>query len=110
MNGVNPLKVFGLWLLYAVAGLLIAVFLAGNEVVDLHEGGKPKTRYRTQIVGGVSGLLLVVGTLGWFFLHDPAAGGEGLARVMAVVGWAGGAMMIFVEWWMIAHDLRHASS
>lgn len=106
MHRIQPLKVVGLWLLYAVAGLLIAIVFAGNEVIDLHESGKPKTRYRTQIVGGISGVLLLIGALGWFLLHDPAAGGEGLARAMAVGGWTGGAVLTAVAWWMIARDLQ----
>lgn len=101
------LKVLGLWLLYAVTGLVIAVAAAGTSS-DLHldEAENSPTRMRTKIVGGVSGLLLALGTIGWFLSHDPRAGAPSLARALTVVGWLVGGLMTLVAWWMIARDLR----
>ena len=96
----------GLWLLYAVTGLVLAVAAAGTSS-DLHinEDKNTPTRMRTKILGGVSGLLLVLGTIGWFLWHDPAAGAPLFAWALTVVGWSAGGLTTLVAWGMIARDL-----
>ena len=100
-------QVIGLWALYAATGLVLAVAAAGmSSDLHLRESERPRTRRRTKALGGVSGLLLVVGTVGWLLARDPAAGAPGLARAMAAVGWGAGALASVGTWGMIARDLR----
>ena len=97
----------GLWLLYAVTGLIAAAAAAGTSAhlhLDADEG--TPTRLRTKLAGGLSGLLLALGALGLFLLNDPAAGAPALARTLAVVGGSGGALLALGALWMIDRDLR----
>ena len=104
---MHGLKVLGLWLLYAVTGLVVAAAAAATST-DLHldSDAHSRTHLRTKLAGGLSGLLLALGALGLFLLNDPAAGAPALARTLALLGGSGGALLALGALWMIDRDLR----
>ncbi len=103
------LRVLGLWLLYAVAGIVLAIAAVGNGSVDFDEEKRSPTRFRTKVVGALSGGLLAAGALGSVLMRDPDAARE-MALTLAAAGWSTGALVTVVAWGMIARDLgrQHA--
>lgn len=100
----NPLRVFGLWLLYAVVGIFMLAALSSHGDFSPGDSGSSPTRLRSKLVGGLSGVGLVLGSLGSYLMSDASVGTEASYQ-LAIVGWllAGGCTLI--AWRMIAQDL-----
>lgn len=100
---VSTLRVFGLWLLYAIAGVFVALAAAGDGNVDFDDSGSP-TRLWTKVVGALSGIGLAVGGLGVYLVRDEAAS-DGAAEAVMAAGFALGGIATIAAWVMIHRDL-----
>lgn len=99
-SGVG-LRVFGLWLLYAAVGLVLAM----GAAPDPPSNTSSPTRTWTKVVAATSGLLLAAGALGLLLLADPEVA-RGPAQALAWVGATLGIAATLAAWGMIAADLR----
>lgn len=98
----DMLRMLGLWLLYAVVGILL---VAGGDSAGIDEKRSP-TRFRSKLVSTLSGFLLVVGAVGSYLMQDPRAGASETARLMTIGGFVLGPVAAFIAWAMIHRDLE----
>lgn len=100
---VNPLYVFGLWLLYFFGGIIFAMALFGGADFVGPEKDSP-TGWPAKIVSGVSPLAFAVAGLGMYIHADPTANQDGV-DALRFGGLAVGGVLTIVALALIARDL-----
>jgi len=103
---VFALRVLGLWLLYALVGVLLVIALVATADPGLADGGgKSPTGWAAKLTGGLSGLGLGALGLGLFMATDPGADPIWAFRLV-VLGAGFGGVLAASCWVSIARDLR----
>jgi hypothetical protein len=98
-------RVFGFWLLYATVGLLVMVMAVGGAGGDLgSEDSSSPTRFRTKLVGALSGVWIGLALLGYYLLSAPA--GRAAAIAIFFLGLALAIGFVIWAWIWIADDLK----
>lgn len=101
----NPLKIFGLWLLYMFVGVLAIVAASASADVGAGPDKNSPTKWPAKIVSALSGISFAVAGLGMWLQGDPTANQE-IAGQLVMVGWPLGGLLSFSAWILIAQDLR----
>ena len=107
--GMTALEVFGLWLLYAVAGAIVGIAALATATIDLNSDSSP-TRFRTKVVAALSGAAIAVAIVGALLSRDPDVGDRDFVFSLVAGGGAIGGVLTLAAWVMIAVDLRRRAS
>lgn len=94
-----------LWLLYAVVGVVILVMAVGGGGDLGLDDTRSRTRFRTKLVGALSGVAIAVAALGAYLSNDPQAIPT-VPRLMVGVGMPAAVALSIWSWVWIADDLR----